>query len=205
MGWKGRWRQGPAWLYSVMLASSLLAEVVSFALSSDTLKIAANPAVELGCDINAVVSCSTVAKSWQADFLNFGGFKIPNCFLGICFEAVFVTVAVLGLAGAKLPKWFSFCSWAGNLSALAFTYWLFSQELYSINAVCPWCLTLMFSTTVQFMAQSHAAVTVQDLPKGRLQKALASYYRPSLDLFVDAAWILVLLLLIFVRDGSRLF
>ena len=105
--------------------------------------------MQLGCDIDATLSCSAVAQSWQADFLNFGSFKIPNCFLGICFEAVFVTVAVLGLAGAKAPKWFHFCSWAGNLLALAFTYWLFSQELYSINALCPWCLALMFSSTVQ--------------------------------------------------------
>ncbi|MBQ1286708.1 MAG: vitamin K epoxide reductase family protein [Aeriscardovia sp.] len=205
MDWKGRWRQGATWLYSVMLASSILAEVVSFALSSDTLRIATNPGVDLGCDINAVVSCSTVAKSWQADFLNFGSFRLPNCFLGICFEAVFVTVAVLGISRAKLPKWFSFCSWLGNLAALVFSYWLFSQELYAIDAVCPWCLTLMFSTTIQFMAQSHAAVTVQGLPKGRLKKALEAYFRPSLDLFADAAWILVLLLLIFIRDGSRIF
>ncbi|MBR4399847.1 MAG: vitamin K epoxide reductase family protein [Aeriscardovia sp.] len=205
MEWKKKWRQGPYWLYSVMLASSLLAEIVSFALASDTLRIARNPHVDLGCDISAVISCSTVAKSWQADFLNFGSFQVPNCFLGICFEAVFVTVAVLGLARAKVPKWFSFCSWLGNAAALAFSYWLFSQELYAINAICPWCLTLMFSSTVQFMAQSHASVTVQDLAKGKLEKALFAYYRPSLDLFVDAAWILVLILLIFIRDGSRIF
>ena len=203
--WKEKWRHGPVWLYCLMLISSLLAEAVSFALASDTLKIAQNPNVELGCDINAVVSCSTVAKSWQANFLNFGSLKIPNCFLGICFEAVFVTVAVLGLARAKIPKWFSLCSWLGNLVALIFSYWLFSQELYSINAICPWCLTLMFSSTVQFMSQSHACVTVQDLGKGRLKKVFLSYYRPSLDLFVDAAWILVLILLIFIRDGSRIF
>lgn len=205
MEWKKKWRHGAVWLYSVMLISSLLAEVVSFALSSDTLKIAQNPQVQLGCDINAAVSCSTVAKSWQADILSFGGLKVPNCFLGLCFEAVFVTVAVLGLAKAKVPKWFSFCSWLGNLAALAFSYWLFSQELYAINAVCPWCLTLMFSSTVQFMAQSHASVTVQDLAKGRLKNALFAYYRPSLDLFVDAAWVLILILLILIRDGSRIF
>lgn len=205
MEWKKKWRHGAVWLYSLMLASSLLAEVVSFVLSSDTLKIAQNPQVQLGCDINATISCSTVAKSWQADVLNLGSLKVPNCFLGICFEAVFITVAVLGIAKAKVPKWFSFCSWLGNLVALAFSYWLFSQELYAINAICPWCLTLMFSSTVQFMSQSHASITVQNLAKGKLKEFFSAYYRPSLDLFVDVIWILVLILLIFTRDGSRIF
>ena len=62
------WRHGAVWTYLVMLAASAAALFVSLMLSAETLQLARNPGVKLGCDVNAVVSCSTVAESWQAEF-----------------------------------------------------------------------------------------------------------------------------------------
>lgn len=196
-------RHGATWTYLVMLLASAVALVVSFVLSAETLQLARNPGQSLDCDVNGVLSCSAVAQSWQAEIVRFAGLSYPNAFFGIAAESVFVTVAVIGLARVRVPRWFAACTWFGGLAALAYSYWLTSQSLFVINALCPWCLVLMFSTTIQFIALSHATVTVQGLPPRA--KGLATYYRLNYDLMVDVVWVLAIITLILVKDGPALF
>lgn len=201
-GFKG-WRHGAGWLYAVMLAASLVALFTSFILSSETLKEARNPGQRLACDVNGVLSCSTVMESWQAEIVKFAGLSFPNAFFGIAAESVFVTIAVIGLCKVKVPRWFAACTWLGGLAALAYSYWLTTQSMFVIQALCPWCLTLMFSTTIQFFALSHATVAVQGLPpKG---DGVRSYYRLNLDVAVEVMWVLAIVTLILVVDGPALF
>ena len=158
------WRHSATWTYLIMLIASAVALGASLILSAETLQLARHPESALGCDLNSVVSCSAVAQSWQAEIAKFGGLSYPNAFFGIAAESVFITIAVIGLARVKVPRWFATCTWLGGLAALAYSYWLSTQSLFVIHALCPWCLTLMFSTTIQFMALSHATVAVQGLP-----------------------------------------
>ncbi|WP_372445355.1 vitamin K epoxide reductase family protein [Bifidobacterium pluvialisilvae] len=203
------WRHGATWTYLVMLVMSLVALGVSFVLSAETLHLARNPDVKLDCDVNSVVSCSTVAQSWQAEIIHLGDLSYPNAFFGIAAEAVFVTVAVIGLARVAVPRWFAICTWLGGLAALFYAYWLFTQSVFVIRALCPWCLVLMFSTTIQFMALSHASVQTQDLPRadgplGGLRRGLDTYYRLNLDLMIDVVWVLVLVTVIMLNEGVSL-
>ena len=197
------WRHSSTWLYLVMLAASGLALIVSFVLSAETLQMAREPGKLLSCDVNAVLSCSAVADSWQSEIVKFAGLSYPNAFFGIAAESVFCTIAVIGLARMRMARWFAACTWFGALAALAYSYWLTSQSLFVINALCPWCLVLCFATTVQFMAVSHATVTVQGLPAHA--KGLRTYYRLNFDLMADAVWIVALITLILVKDGAYLF
>ena len=90
------WRHTATWTYLIMLIASAVALVVSFVLSAETLKLARNPGQKLSCDVNAVMSCSAVAESWQAEVVKFAGLSFPNAFFGIAAESVFVTIAVIG-------------------------------------------------------------------------------------------------------------
>ena len=201
------WRHSATWVYLVMLLASAVALAVSFVLSADTLKLARNPGQQLGCDVNAVLSCSSVAQSWQAEIVKIGGLRYPHAFFGIAAESVFVPIVVIGLARVRMPRWFATCTWLGGLAALAYSYWLTSQSLFVIQALCPWCLALMFSTTIQFMALSHATAVVQELPVRKEDKArgLDTYYRLNYDLMVDVVWILALIAIIMVKDGPMIF
>ncbi len=197
------WRHGSTWTYLIMLLASAAALFVSFMLSAETLRLARRPNQLLACDINNVVSCSQVAQSWQAELVKLGDLSFPNAFFGIAAESVFVTIAVIGLARVRVPRWFATCTWLGGLAALLFSYWLTTQSLFVIHALCPWCLALMFSTTIQFMALSHATVTVQDIPHGK--RGLRTYYRLNYDLMADVVWVLAIIALILVKDGSAIF
>ena len=186
-----------------MLIASAVALGASLILSAETLQLARHPESALGCDLNSAVSCSAVAQSWQAEIVKFGGLSYPNAFFGIAAESVFAT-----------------CTWLGGLAALAYSYWLSTQSLFVIHALCPWCLTLMFSTTIQFMALSHATVAVQGLPSRKAVAAddsdgeaevamvpagLNKYYRLNIDLMVDILWIVAIVVLIIVTEGAALF
>ena len=165
----GGWRHTAQWTYLIMLIASAVALFASLVLSAETLQLARHPNQTLGCDINGVLSCSTVAQSCQV----------------------------------RVPRWFAACTWFGGLAALAYAYWLFSQSMFVINALCPWCMALMFSTTIQFMALSHATVVVQGLPPKA--EGLRTYYRLHIDLMMDAVWVLAVITLILVVDGPALF
>lgn len=200
------WRHSAVWVYLVMLAASAVALLVSLLLSAETLELARQPDQQLSCDVNAVLSCSTVAQSWQAEIVKFGSLSYPNAFFGIAAESVFVTIAVIGLARVAVPRWFAACTWFGGLAALCYSYWLTSQSLFVINALCPWCLVLMFATTIQFMSLSHATAVVQELPvrKHGKWRWLDTYYRLNYDLMVNVVWVLVLVVIILAKDGAAL-
>jgi hypothetical protein len=82
--------------------------------------------------------------------------------------------------------------------------------MFVINALCPWCLGLLFATTLQFMSLSHATVTVQDLPSPNasfagLRRGLNTYYRLGFDLMFDVVWIVAIIALIFITKGAAIF
>ena len=198
------WRHSAAWTYGIMLFFSAVALVTSLILSAETLALARAPKKLLSCDFNSVVSCSRVAQTWQAEIVKFGELSFPNAFFGIAAESVFVTLAVIGMIRVRVPRWFAICTWLGGLCALAYAYWLFSQSMFVIHALCPWCIVLMFSTTMQFISLTHASVSSQKLLVKRFS-LVESYYRLRYDLLIDVLWIAALLTLILCQYSKVFF
>lgn len=111
--------------------------LASFILSIETLVLAKTPNTVLGCDLNAVISCSSVAQHWSASLLGF-----PNSFIGVMTLPVMVTIAVALLAGTKFPRWFMFAAQIGVSIGFIFALWMFYMSFVEIGMLCPWCLTL---------------------------------------------------------------
>lgn len=196
-----RVRHANAWIFGTMLFSSVLSLIASFVLAVDAVKLAADPTAELSCDINAVISCGTVAAAWQSQLLGF-----PNAFLGLIAEPVVITLAVACLGGVRFPRWFMFAAQVVYTIGLGFAYWLFYQSMFHIGALCPWCLLVTLSTTLVFATLTH--VNIRDgnlfLP-ARLQETLAGALRANLDLIVVVIWLLTLALAVVVKYGDLLF
>ena len=198
------WRHSSLWTYGVMLFFSAIALLTSLILSAETLALARAPKKLLSCDFNSVVSCSRVSQAWQAEIVKFGELSFPNAFFGIAAESVFVTLAVIGMIRVRVPRWFAICTWLGGLCALAYAYWLFSQSMFVIHALCPWCIVLMFSTTMQFISLTHASVSSQKLLVKRFN-LVESYYRLRYDLLIDVLWVAALLTLILCQYSKVIF
>ena len=199
--WLHRIRTSDVAVWVTMLVSSLLSLVASFVLSIDALRLAENPNADLGCNINAVISCGTVANSWQSSLLGF-----PNAFLGLVTEPVVITIAVASLARVRFPRWFMVAAQVVYTVGLVFAYWLFYEAMFDIGALCPWCLLVTLATTLVFFEMTY--VNIRDdnlhLPR-RMQRALTSFIRSGFDLMLLVVWLLVLLLAVVLKYGEALF
>jgi uncharacterized membrane protein len=196
-----QFRQSDAWLYAVVMVAAGASLVASFVLSVDALVLAANPHAGLSCNINTVISCGAVGTSWQANLLGF-----PNAFLGLMTEPVLIAVAIAAFNGTRFTKGFMIGVEGLVFLALGFAYWLFFQSSFVIGALCPWCLSVTFSTTVMFAAITH--VNIRDnnlfLPR-KLQAAMETFLRLDLDLLVVVGWLAAMAALVVVKYGAALF
>ncbi|CAN2183322.1 COG4243 Predicted membrane protein [Candidatus Nanopelagicaceae bacterium] len=139
--------------YWAMLVSSTLSLIASLVLSYDAVKLAGTPSSKLSCDINAIVSCGKVAKSWQSTLLGF-----PNSFIGLMLEPVVMTIAIAGLSLVLFPRKFMRVAHVGYGLGLIFALWLLSQSLFVIHALCPWCLLVTISTVTVFSTITRVAI-----------------------------------------------
>ena len=186
--------------YIAMLVSSTLSLIASLVLSYDAVKLAANPGSKLSCDINAVVSCGKVAKSWQSHLLGF-----PNAFLGLMTEPVVITVAIAGIALVAFPRWFMRTAHIIYGAGLIFALWLLSQSFFVIKAFCPWCLLVTASTITVFSTISRIAIMENTW-------GLSQEGHEKLVAFLEKGWgrviytfiYAILILAIYFKYGSEL-
>jgi uncharacterized membrane protein len=194
-------RRTNGWIFGTMLFSACLSLTASLVLSIDAVRLAADPGTSLSCNLNAVISCGTVASSWQAQLLGF-----PNAFLGLMAEPVVITIAVASLGGARFPRWFMFSAQVVYSFGLVFAYWLLYQSMFHIGALCPWCLLVTASTTLVFSTLTH--VNIRDgnlwLPP-RIQAALTNAVNSGFDAIIVTIWLLTLALVIVLKYGAQLF
>jgi uncharacterized membrane protein len=193
-------RHSNAWIFGTMLASAGLSLLASFVLSVDAVRLAENPDTALSCNINAVISCGTVATSWQAQLFGF-----PNAFLGLVAEPVVITIAVASLGGVRFPRWFMFAAQLVYTIGLVFAYWLFYQSMFNIGALCPWCLLVTASTTLVFTTLTHVNIRDDNLPlPERTRTALKDALDADLDAIAVTIWLLALALAIVVKYSDTL-
>ncbi|MET7397286.1 vitamin K epoxide reductase family protein [Dactylosporangium sp. NPDC005572] len=195
-----RVRHSNVWILGTMLFSAGLSLTASFVLSVDAIRLAEDPGASLSCNLNAVISCGTVAGSWQAQLFGF-----PNAFLGLVAEPVVITIAVAGLGGVRFPRWFMFAAQVVYTLGVIFAYWLFYQSMFNIGALCPWCLLVTVSTTLVFSTLTH--INIRDgnlfLPR-RVGSALRGAIDAELDAVAVTIWLLVLALAVVLKYGDAL-
>ncbi|PID98161.1 MAG: vitamin K epoxide reductase [Actinobacteria bacterium] len=125
-----------------MIISGIASLYASLVLSVEAWQLASDSAANFGCDVNEVISCSTVAQSPQAQVLGF-----PNAFLGILFSTVILAISIALLGNVRFPRWYMLGAQAFYTVGLFFALWLFIQSFFVIHVLCPWCL-LVFATIV---------------------------------------------------------
>jgi uncharacterized membrane protein len=188
-----QWRRGTA---VEMLVSGLIGLYASFVLSIEAWTLEGDPAAVFSCDVNSVLSCGAVARTWQATLLGF-----PNAFLGILFESVVLTISVATVGGVVFPRWFMRGAQALYTVALAFALWLFTQSYFVIHALCPWCLLITATTTLVWAGLTRINVRDGHLPLG---PGARRFVVSGSDWFVTVAFLIVLGALIVLRYGARL-
>lgn len=183
-----------------MIVSGVIGLYTSFVLSIEALQIAADENASLSCDWSEVISCTTVAKSWQAELFGF-----PNAFLGIAAEAVVITISVALFALVVFPRWYMIAAQVVYTAGLVFAWWLFYEAYTDIGALCPWCLLITVTTTLVWAGLTR--INVRDgyirLP-GAAGVSARRFVDAGYDWYVTAAVIVGLAALVMFKYGASL-
>jgi uncharacterized membrane protein len=149
-----------AWLMVVLGAVGLVA---SAALMIERIAVATDPDYVPSCSINPIVTCTSAMLSPQGEVFGF-----PNPLLGVAGFPVIIATGAAMLAGARMARWYWTGLWLGGLGAVAFMHWLIVESLFSIEALCPYCMVVWVATTPLF-----AVVSAYALPRGALGDRVA--------------------------------
>ena len=121
----------------LLVLGGVLGFVAAFTLTVERIRLLQDPAYVPSCSFNPVLSCGSVMQTHQAAVFGF-----PNPLLGIAAFAVSVTLGVLVLSRTALPRWVERGYLLGITLGAVFVGWLVVQSLYSIHALCPYCMVV---------------------------------------------------------------
>ncbi|WP_241490162.1 MULTISPECIES: vitamin K epoxide reductase family protein [Curtobacterium] len=178
-----------------LLVTGLVGLYASFSLVLDEFAKYENPSKALSCDVSVFVSCSDVMTSAQGHLLGF-----PNPLLGVMGFVAPIAVALLLLSGFRNgSRWFWVAFNAGVFLAWVFVTWLFTQTVWVIGALCPWCLLVWSMTIPMFWV-----FTIWNAAQGRFGTGLQRVGRTLLPyswafVLANYAVIVVSILIMFPR------
>lgn len=179
-----------------MTLSGLVGLLAAFVLSIEAWQLAGDSSKTFGCDVNSVISCSTVALTPQAMVLGF-----PNAFLGIFFEAVVLAISVALFTGTRFPRWYMLSTELLYTIALGFAYWLFFQSYFVIGALCPWCLLITATTTLVWWGLTRINMMEGHLPSPHVLRRII---RQGADWVIVGLVIFIFFAMIAVKYGPSL-
>ena len=118
----------------LVLAGAALGIVSTVWQTVDRIAHASGEAGASICEINALVSCSSVFDHWQSSALG-----IPNSLIGLPVFALLASGAVSALMGSRLSR-----SYLGGLLGVSvfmtvFITWYMHQTAFDIGALCLFC------------------------------------------------------------------
>jgi uncharacterized membrane protein len=183
------------WIFGIIAVFAAVGLMCSLILSIEKLQLAENPGQVLPCSLNVFVNCATVMSTPEASLLGF-----PNSFIGMMAYSVLLTVAVVYLFGAKLPRNFMALAQLGVSIEIIFAYWLFFDIVFGIRVLCPFCLLVTFSSTMIFAAMTRYNILEKNLylaPKTQamLEKAISKDY----DKLIVAGWVVLMIALVLIK------
>nr|WP_244296773.1 vitamin K epoxide reductase family protein [Paenarthrobacter nitroguajacolicus] len=167
----------------LLLITGVTGWLASGALVLEKLEVLKDPGYQTVCDINPWISCGQVMQTWQSSVFGF-----PNMFIGIVAFAVIITTGMALLSGATFAPWYWAGLQAGVTLGFAFVVWLWSQALYSIHILCPFCMIVWAAMIPLFVW-----VTARNLTHGII-KVPARAAR----IVAESGWIITALLYVAV-------
>jgi uncharacterized membrane protein len=120
----------------ILIVGGIIALFAAFTLTIEKIEVLKDPSHQLSCSLDPVLACGPVMMSEQATAF----WNIPNPAIGLVAFGMFVITGLAMLAGAKMKRWFWRMYGFGVAAGIAFTFWLMYQTVYSIGALCIYCM-----------------------------------------------------------------
>lgn len=180
--------QNLPWILAIGASIGLLA---AFILTLEKIALLKDPAHQLSCSINPVLSCGSIIASPEA-----AAFGFPNPFIGIAGFAVVLTVGMALFAGASFKRWFWQGLQIGTTLGMLFVIWLIYQSLYDIGALCLYCMVVWSVTWPIFWYTKLYNVRHNNLPIPKRFNKLSTFAQKHHADILIGGYVLVIALII---------
>lgn len=167
----------------LLVITGVVGWLASGVLVLEKLEVLKDPNHATVCDVNPWISCGQVMQTWQSSVFGF-----PNMFIGIVAFAVVITIGMALLAGATFARWYWIGLQVGVTLGFAFVVWLWSQALYVINILCPFCMVVWAAMIPLFVW-----VTIRNITAGVIPVPAN-----AAKILGDSGWVITALLYIAV-------
>lgn len=128
-----------------LIIIGLIGLTAAFSLTVEKFLKLKFPEEAASCDYSVLVQCSANLSSWQGELFGF-----PNPLIGLMSWPVVLATAAGLLAGARYANWYWRAFTVFNLGAFVFVLWLFTQSVFSLGTLCPWCIVTWLTTIPLF-------------------------------------------------------
>ena len=185
---KLRTERSPRGLGLLFTLAGLLGLIASTALLVEKLALTENPDYIPTCTLSPVLSCGSVMTTPHAE-----AFGIPNPILGIAGFAATTALGTALLAGARYSIWFWWIIQAGMTFAVVFIHWLIYQSLYTIGALCPYCMVVWVVTIPLFWHTTIRNIRTLRTVSRPLSRRFLEVKRPGFDgdlfYWISTSWL----------------
>lgn len=172
--------------YALVLAGGLLGAGTAAWQTVDRIAWAADPTAGSICEINAVLSCSSVFSHWQSSALG-----IPNSLVALPLFGLLAATGLAGLMGSRLAPRYLATVFGLNVFFAAFIVWYLEQSAFPIGVLCLFCLGCGANAVLTGVGLTRVVAAEQALGRGRLGRELGLLVDSGADLILWAGVVLV--------------
>ncbi|MCW2287632.1 vitamin K epoxide reductase family protein [Leucobacter luti] len=156
----------------------------SWELLTEYIKTLQQPGYVPNCAVSILVTCGPNMGSWQGSVFGFS-----NTIIGVAAFMAPIFVGVALLAGATFAPWFWRVYQLGLLGGFVFICWLFTQSVFSLGTLCPWCMVVWSVMIPLWWFTAFRPYAVGDIPVS--ERARSVFTQLS-----SWTWVIVLLVVL---------
>lgn len=142
---------------------------------------ASDPQATSVCEINAVLSCSSVFSHWQSSALG-----VPNSLIAMAVFGVLASTGLAGLLGSRLSRSYLATVFGLTLFMTAFVVWYLEQSALSIGVLCLFCVGCAVNIIVAGIGVTRVASLAGALGDGAVGRGVATMVGSGADI---VAWL----------------
>ena len=172
--------------YALVLAGGLLGIGTAAWQTVDRIAWAADPTAGSICEINSVLSCSSVFSHWQSSALG-----IPNSLIALPLFGLFAATGLAGLLGSRLSPAYLATAFGMNVFFALFIVWYLEQSAFPIGVLCLFCLGCGVNAVLTGVGLTRVVAAEHALGSGRLGREVGLLVESRADLIVWAGLVLV--------------
>ncbi|MFV0434538.1 MAG: vitamin K epoxide reductase family protein [Leucobacter sp.] len=174
------------------LALGIVGWFASFELLTEYIKTLSNPDYVPNCNVSVLVTCGPNMDSWQGRLFGFS-----NTIIGVSAFVAPIAVGVALLAGARFSRWFWWLYQAGLLGGFVFVCWLFTQSVFSLGTLCPWCMVVWTVTIPLWWTTLFRPYAAGDVP-------VAERTRRTFQQLLSWTWVIVLVCYVIIAFVAQM-